>query len=239
MTALIFDAVKKSGQRALVSKGWGGFGGEDLEVPEGIFMLGNVPHDWLFKHVSCVIHHGGAGTTAAGVAMGKPTIIVPFFGDQPFWGSMVWKAGAGPKPIPSKQLTSGNLAAAIDEALQPSVLERAQEMATRIALEKGTEDGAKNFHANLDIESLRCALAPSRVAVWRIKRTKIRLSAFAATVLGSEGLLEFSNLKLYVFLVFHYVTVTESNTVIDLKSTTQKMALGIRSLAVPRPLSEP
>ena len=202
MTALIFDAVKKSGQRALVSKGWGGFGGEDLEVPEGIFMLGNVPHDWLFKHVSCVVHHGGAGTTAAGVAMGKPTIIVPFFGDQPFWGSMVWKAGAGPKPIPSKQLTSGNLAAAIDEALQPSVLERAQEMAARIALEKGTEDGAKNFHANLDIDSLRCALAPSRVAVWRIKRTKIRLSAFAATVLGSEGLLEFSNLKLYVFFVF-------------------------------------
>lgn len=228
MTTLIFDAVKKSGQRALVSKGWGGFGGDDLKVPEGVFMLGNVPHDWLFKHVSCVVHHGGAGTTAAGVAMGKPTIIVPFFGDQPFWGSMVWRAGAGPKPIPNKQLTSENLAAAIHEALQPSVLERAQEMAARIALERGTEVGAKNFHSNLDIESLRCALAPSRAAVWRIKRTKIRLSAFAATVLGNEGLLEFSNLKLWVKVLFHYLTAAEEITVIDLKNTIQKMVLGIR-----------
>jgi UDP:flavonoid glycosyltransferase YjiC (YdhE family) len=47
-------------------------------------VLGNVPHDWLFKHVSCVIHHGGAGTTAAGITAGRPTLIVPFFGDQPF-----------------------------------------------------------------------------------------------------------------------------------------------------------
>lgn len=79
MTKLIFEAVKKSGQRALVSKGWGGFGADD--IPDGIFMLGNVPHDWLFKRVSCVVHHGGAGTMAAGIALGKPTCIVPFFGD--------------------------------------------------------------------------------------------------------------------------------------------------------------
>ena len=68
MTELIFDAVRKSGQRVLLSKGWGGMGGEgsELRVPSEVFMLGNVPHDWLFKHVSCVVHHGGAGTTAAG-----------------------------------------------------------------------------------------------------------------------------------------------------------------------------
>jgi UDP:flavonoid glycosyltransferase YjiC (YdhE family) len=54
MTELIFEAVKKTGQRALVSKGWGGLGGDDLNKPDGIFMLGNVPHDWLFQHVSCV-----------------------------------------------------------------------------------------------------------------------------------------------------------------------------------------
>ena len=196
MTTLIFDAVKRSGQRALVSKGWGGFGGDDLRVPEGIFMLGNCPHDWLFKHVSCVVHHGGAGTTAAGIAMGKPTIIVPFFGDQPFWGSMVWRAGAGPRPIPNKQLTSENLAIAIDEALKTPVLERAQAMAAKIALEQGTESGARSFHSHLDVESLRCALAPSRAACWRVKRTKVRLSAFAATVLGNEGLLDLGDLKL-------------------------------------------
>jgi UDP:flavonoid glycosyltransferase YjiC (YdhE family) len=84
MTKLIFDAVKLTGQRALVSKGWGGFGADRLGIPDGVYMLGNVPHDWLFHRVSCVVHHGGAGTTAAGIACGKPTVIVPFFGDQPF-----------------------------------------------------------------------------------------------------------------------------------------------------------
>jgi UDP:flavonoid glycosyltransferase YjiC (YdhE family) len=84
MTKLIFEAVKMTGQRALVSKGWGGLGAEELGVPADVFMLGNVPHDWLFKKVSCVVHHGGAGTTAAGIACGRPTVVVPFFGDQPF-----------------------------------------------------------------------------------------------------------------------------------------------------------
>lgn len=61
MTDLIFEAVRKTGHRALVSKGWGGLGGDKINKPDGVFMLGNCPHDWLFKHVSCVVHHGGAG----------------------------------------------------------------------------------------------------------------------------------------------------------------------------------
>lgn len=81
MTNMIFEAAARAGVRALVSKGWGGLGSNDLQVPDNVFLLGNVPHDWLFQHVSAVCHHGGAGTTAAGIAAGKPTIVVPFFGD--------------------------------------------------------------------------------------------------------------------------------------------------------------
>ncbi|KUJ08881.1 UDP-Glycosyltransferase/glycogen phosphorylase [Mollisia scopiformis] len=197
MTKLIFEAVKKAGVRALVSKGWGGLGADDLGIPDGVFMLGNVPHDWLFQHVSCVVHHGGAGTTAAGIATGKPTIVVPFFGDQPFWGAMVARAGAGPLPIPYKQLTSEKLAAAILEAIKPETLERAKELGEKIKEEQGCDVGGKSFHDLLDVDSLRCSLAPSRVAVWRIKRTKTRLSALAANVLSSEGLVDFADLKLY------------------------------------------
>ncbi|KAL8737175.1 MAG: hypothetical protein Q9181_001964 [Wetmoreana brouardii] len=197
MTRLIFEAVQKSGQRALVSKGWGGLGADLLEIPENVFMLGNVPHDWLFQHVSCVVHHGGAGTTAAGIAAGKPTVVVPFFGDQPFWGSMVAKAGAGPWPLPYKQLTADKLAAAILGALQPNALRRAQELGVSIGKESGADVGARDFQDKLDIDSLRCSVAPNRAAAWRVKRTNIRLSAFAATVLGQEGLLDLSNLKLY------------------------------------------
>ena len=196
MTQLILDAVKKSGQRALVSKGWGGLGSESLEIPEDVFLLGNVPHDWLFKRVSCVVHHGGAGTTAAGIALGKPTVVVPFFGDQPFWGAMVAKAGAGPLPIPHKQLTADNLAAAITEALRPEALQKAEQLGMSISSENGTDVGAKDFHEKLCMDSLRCTVDPSRVAVWRVKRTNIRLSAFAATVLGEKELLDFRDLKL-------------------------------------------
>lgn len=197
MTKMIFDAVKKSGQRALVSKGWGGFGADQLGIPEGVMMLGNVPHDWLFKHVSCVVHHGGAGTTAAGIACGKPTVIVPFFGDQPWWAAMVAKAGAGPKPTPYKELDGDKLAAKITAALQPGVKERAQELANKISHEQGTQSGSQAFHQFLNVDNLRCTIAPSRAAVWRLKRTNVRFSALAATVLGNEGLLDFKDLKLY------------------------------------------
>ena len=86
LTKLIFEAVKLAKVRAIVSKGWGGVGAG--EVPEDVYLIGNCPHDWLFQRVSCVVHHGGAGTTAAGIALGKPTVVVPFFGDQPFWGQV-------------------------------------------------------------------------------------------------------------------------------------------------------
>lgn len=215
MTKMIFEAVEKTGQRALVSKGWGGFGADEIGIPEGVFMLGNVPHDWLFKHVSAgqsspnsvvmshrnsclaVVHHGGAGTTAAGIAAGKPTVIVPFFGDQPFWGAMVAKAGAGPKPVPYKALTADILAESIQTALLPATIEKAAELSQRISTEKGTEDGANSFHQFLEVDRLRCTLCPDRAAVWRLRRTQVRLSAFAATALGYAKLIQFSDLKLY------------------------------------------
>lgn len=202
MTKLIFDAVKKTGQRALVSKGWGGLGGDDMGKPEGVFMLGNCPHDWLFQHVSCVVHHGGAGTTAAGIALGRPTVIVPFFGDQPFWGAMVHRAGAGPAPIPSKELTADKLADGILEALKPATLERARELGDRIKEENGCETGAESFHTQMNVDKMRCTLAPHRPAVWWVRtkgssRDGIRLSTFAATVLGNEGILDVNLLRLY------------------------------------------
>ncbi|KAF2203330.1 UDP-Glycosyltransferase/glycogen phosphorylase [Delitschia confertaspora ATCC 74209] len=197
MTQLIFDAVRKTGRRALVSKGWGGLGADELGVPQGVFMLGNVPHDWLFRQVSCVVHHGGAGTTAAGIATGKPTVVVPFFGDQAFWGAMTAKAGAGPPPIPYKDLTSDKLAEAIQEALKPESLERARELSQKISQEQGDHKGAQFFHQMLKIDNLRCAVIPKRPAVWRVRRTQTRLSAVAAVVLAQAGELSLNDLKLY------------------------------------------
>ncbi|PTD12338.1 Sterol 3-beta-glucosyltransferase UGT80B1 [Fusarium culmorum] len=197
MTEMIFEAVKLSGVRALVSKGWGGLGADDLGKPDGVYMLGNVPHDWLFEHVSCVVHHGGAGTTAAGIKAGKPTLVVPFFGDQPFWGAMIARAKAGPDPIPYKQLTAEKLAEAIKFCVKPETLEQAKAMGQKIREEKGTDVGGKSFHDHLEVDKLRCTLAPSRAAAWRVRRTQVRLSAFAAAILVEQGILQWSDLKLY------------------------------------------
>ncbi|KAH4809584.1 hypothetical protein HBH61_110370 [Parastagonospora nodorum] len=197
MTKMIFEAVKMTGRRALVSKGWGGLGADELGIPEGVFMLGNCPHDWLFKRVSAVVHHGGAGTTAAGIAAGRPTVVVPFFGDQPFWGAMVARAGAGPDPVPYKDLTAEKLAESINKALEPQSLERAQELCNKIKQEDGCQKGAQAFHQMLRYDELRCAVLPNRPAVWRVKRTEVKLSAQVATVLAQQGELNFSELKLH------------------------------------------
>ncbi|KAK6333509.1 hypothetical protein TWF718_011317 [Orbilia javanica] len=196
LTNMIFDAIRLTGVRALVSKGWGGLGGDSLSIPDNVFMLGNCPHDWLFKKVACVVHHGGAGTTAIGVALGKPTVIVPFFGDQPFWGSMVHRAGAGPEPVPFKEMTAEKLAASITFALSPEAQAAAGKIADKIKQEAGTSTGADSFHSSLDKQKLRCMVDPRRAAVWRVKRTEVRLSAVAAAFLQSQGLLYYSDLKL-------------------------------------------
>lgn len=196
MTEMIFDAVRQSGVRALVSKGWGGLGADEMGVPEGVFMLGNVPHDWLFQRVSAVVHHGGAGTTAAGIKAGKPTLVVPFFGDQPFWGAMIARAKAGPDPIPYKKLTGDKLAEAITFCLKPETLEQARLYGKKIREEKGTDVGGQSFHSHLDIDNLRCSIAPSRTAAWRVRRSKVRLSPLAAATLVEEGLLKYTDLKL-------------------------------------------
>ncbi len=199
-TTLIFEAVKQAGVRALVSKGWGGLGSEDT-TPDDVFMLENTPHDWLFPRVSAVVHHGGAGTTAIGLKCGKPTMIVPFFGDQPFWGAMVSKAGAGAhQVIPYKRLTADALAEGIQQCLSPEARVAAEKIAQGIA-EEG--DGAKNavdsFHRHLPRKgepSMRCSVLPERVAVWSLKGLNLRLSALAAELLVGKRKIKWRDLRL-------------------------------------------
>lgn len=196
LTETIFAAVQRAGVRAIVSKGWGGLGGAEMHVPDSVYLVGNCPHDWLFQHVSAVVHHGGAGTTAAGIALGKPTVIVPFFGDQAFWGNMIHKRGLGPAPIHNKILDAENLAEAITYALRPDVLAKAQEVGKLIMKEDGAAHGAKDFTEKLNQTDLRCELDPTRVAVWHYKRGNMKLSAAAAHLLVSEGHLEWKDFRL-------------------------------------------
>ena len=186
-TSLIFKAIEKAGVRALVSKGWGGLGDEG-HIPDHVYMLENTPHDWLFPRVSAVVHHGGAGTTAIGLKCGKPTMIVPFFGDQQFWGSMVAKAGAGArKPIPYKHLTADALAEGIEQCLEPSARIAAEKIAENIATEgDGAKNAVQSFLRHLPMQgqhSMRCSIMQDHVAVWTLKHSNLKLSALAAELL--------------------------------------------------------
>ncbi|MEM9774731.1 MAG: glycosyltransferase, partial [Chloroflexota bacterium] len=114
LSDLIVDAVKNSGVRCVLSAGWANLVSADL--PGSIYLQsGNIPHSWLFEQMAGVVHHGGAGTTSAGLRAGKPSLVIPYFADQPYWGSRVYDLGAGPRPIRRKKLTVEKLAAGLRE----------------------------------------------------------------------------------------------------------------------------
>nr|XP_019043873.1 hypothetical protein I302_07144 [Kwoniella bestiolae CBS 10118]OCF22803.1 hypothetical protein I302_07144 [Kwoniella bestiolae CBS 10118] len=198
MTNTIFEAVKAAKVRALVSAGWGGLGGCD--VPKNVFILkGNIPHDWLFSEgrVSAVCHHGGAGTTAIGLRNGLPTIVVPFFGDQAFWGQMINKAGAGPPPIPQKTLTAENLAKAIEFATSPHAKAAAKGMADKIKSESGEVKGVDSFHKHLPLLNMRCDVDPEQIASWWSDKLCLRLSGSVAALMVEKGKLDWKELEIH------------------------------------------
>ncbi|KZT54368.1 glycosyltransferase family 1 protein [Calocera cornea HHB12733] len=195
LTNLIFEATKQAGVRALVSAGWGGLGSGPL--PSHIFILGNVPHDWLFSRCSIVCHHGGAGTAAAGLRAGRPTIVVPWFGDQLFWGQMIERQGAGPAPIPGRELSVEKLRVAIEFCKSDGVRAAAEEVGEQIRSEDGVHNGVESFHRHLPLLNMRCDLVPSRVAVWWSDEYCLRMSAFAAQVLTDAKQVEIRKLELH------------------------------------------
>jgi UDP:flavonoid glycosyltransferase YjiC (YdhE family) len=80
LTGTLLEAIRMTGFRAIISRGWSKLGGS-LPFTRDVFYLDDCPHEWLFPRVAAVIHHGGAGTTACGLRHGRPTTIVPFFGE--------------------------------------------------------------------------------------------------------------------------------------------------------------
>ena len=138
-TQAVLGALAETGQRGILAKGWGGLAASDL--PDNVYILEAAPHDWLFPQVAAVVHHGGAGTTAAGLRAGKPTLICPFLADQPFWGKRVFDLGVGPAPIPQKRLTTERLVAAIRQMTSDADM---QARAARLGELIRTEDGVGN-----------------------------------------------------------------------------------------------
>ncbi|MBM3121917.1 MAG: glycosyltransferase family 1 protein, partial [Chloroflexi bacterium] len=139
VAALVCDALQRSGLRAVWSAGWGGLA--STRLPNSVFMTGSIPHAWLFPRMAAVVHHGGVGTTAAGLRAGVPSIAIPYFGDQPFWGRRIAELGVGPKPIPRSRLTADRLALALQSATTDTGM---QARAARLGEAIRAEDGIGN-----------------------------------------------------------------------------------------------
>lgn len=173
LTRTIFKALEKAGARGIVSEGWAHLGGD--APPPNVYVIGDCPHDWLFARCRAVCHHGGAGTTSAGLRAGLPTVVVPFFGDQFFWGRIVADAGAGPEPIPIRRLDSEALTAAFDACRRPQVRERAGELGARLRATDGVELAVQSVERHLPAPAMCCSHDPDHLAVLYCDTCGVRL----------------------------------------------------------------
>jgi len=145
---IVLDALKRTNTRAVLATGWGN--SRPIRQDNVFVIDGYVPHDWLFKQVSAVVHHGGAGTTAAGLCAGCPTLVIPFGGDQPFWALRVRMMGLGPRPIRREKLTVARLTRALHNLTTVSSYRvAAEELGDRLRIENGVCTAANLIEAEV------------------------------------------------------------------------------------------
>jgi vancomycin aglycone glucosyltransferase len=127
--SLIVAAIRQQGRRAVLSQGWAGLvsddGGSDC------FVVDEANHQALFPRVAAIVHHGGAGTTAAAARAGVPQVVVAQIADQPYWASRVAALGIGVAHEGATP-TLQSFSSALSAALQPEMRQRASALAPEI-----------------------------------------------------------------------------------------------------------
>ena len=137
---MIVKALRLAGQRGIIASGWGGMAAEEAD---DIHRIESAPHEWLFPKMAAVVHHGGAGSTAAGFHAGAPSVICPFGVDQPFWAKLSVKLGVGARPVPRRTMTAERLASSIRSAVEdPRIRRQARELGEKLRAEDGIGEAA-------------------------------------------------------------------------------------------------
>ena len=131
----VLDGARSAGRRIVLGRGWANF--DPMAGVPDCLEIEAVNHRRLFGRVAAVVHHGGAGTTAAAMRAGVPQVVVPMFSDQFYWAERVRRLGTG-AGVPAKQATGDAIAVAIRDVLEPVVLDQAQIVAGHVV-----SDGAK------------------------------------------------------------------------------------------------
>ncbi|EFQ28208.1 glycosyltransferase family 28 domain-containing protein [Colletotrichum graminicola] len=187
----VFEAVARTGVRAVVCKGWA-----NLDVDEAgrglehVCIVDEAPHAWLFPRVRAIVCHGGSGTTAMALRSGRPTLVVPVAGDQPFWAARVRAAGCGPESgFGIAEMTGEKFEERLRELLKPEYAAAAERFAEGLEGERpGEEVCVEQIVETLGVYERegRCAVYDGRPAVWRTPGGQ-QLSAVAAHVLVENG----------------------------------------------------
>jgi sterol 3beta-glucosyltransferase len=141
-TSIMVEALNRAGVRGILLGGWARLG-EGENLPETVLQLDEAPHDWLLPRAAAMVHHGGAGTTAAALRAGIPSVTVPFFGDQAFWGQRMEALGAGAAPIRRSKLTTARLLAALRVALSADKRDCAKHLGEKIRGEDGVGEAVR------------------------------------------------------------------------------------------------
>jgi sterol 3beta-glucosyltransferase len=139
---MVTQAARLTGQRILIGEGWSDLSGLAASLPEDVRLTGAIDHDWLFPRCRAVIHHGGMGTTAAGLIAGRATWIFAVFADQPFWGHRVAGLGVGGYRR-FVDFDLDHLTTALREVVREDVQQRASALGERLRAEDGLADAAR------------------------------------------------------------------------------------------------
>jgi hypothetical protein len=176
LSAIIMGAAKKNNCRILVQSGWAAM---DVSKEPLCHNVGPCSHDWLLPRCCAVIHHGGAGTTAAGLRHGLPTFVCPFFADQFMWGEMVQRASVGPSPVPVSKLTEEILVGKLTELTSETTIANAKDLARKMSEENGVQGGLRHFFDDLPRDSLCCDVSlivgETQLASYRVKRNDMKI----------------------------------------------------------------
>jgi vancomycin aglycone glucosyltransferase len=129
------EAVRAQGCRVLLARGWADLA--LIDDQDDCFAVGEVNQQALFGRVAAVVHHGGAGTTTTATRAGVPQVVVPQWGDQPYFAGRVADLGIGAAhdvQAPSAE----SLSAALSTALTPETRARARAVAGTISTDGAT-----------------------------------------------------------------------------------------------------
>lgn len=197
LMAEIFTAVGCIGAKAVICVEMSNFS-DTILIPKHIFLIHEVPHEWLLPRVQGFVHHGGAGHTAAGLKSGTPMLIIPFFLDQNFWAAKVQRLGLGPPPLLPQDMSAPILAASLKDLLSYKYQRRCKEMEFQISSEKdGAEVAAENIACaqKSTKRSSPCSSISGLNAHWQHVDSGLRLSGAAAACLVSHNIINWSDLN--------------------------------------------